>query len=572
MKFLLALLLGYALHAQSSCYTVQLVSRFASETNRETLSKESYDVSCKLMEIGKTLTVRCGCYEKVKDAKEVLPKYQKEHSSAYVTTTYKSRFDQAQVKMDAPIAPIIVDAPKEAHIAPVVAVASVKKIEPAIVATEVVSVFANETIGENILPQKELVVTPQNVVDVKETQNKTEAKKEKKKKSKKKKKEKAQLKYVKKQNETYDYHRYLKKLESKKGIGLFDYRYKFGAQLSYDLAYVDQANLSYGAHDWRRIRFYHKGSFFDEKLFYEFEYSYTGANKYKDVLLGYQGSLEFLEGDYRFKFGNIKVPFSLEGYSSSKNITFMERALNDAYGDSRKVSIELLLGKDFDESRVNWFGSFYTNSIDERIKNSVNQPGYASRITYAYKVRKNHLLALGTAFAKQNMQGENVKFNQTSESNWMNEKYVKAKVKNVASERKKNFEALYVYDKYSLQGEYSSVALSALKNNYNFEGVYLQGSYFLLGTGRKYNFDDSTLGKIKPYQGGALELAFRYSYINLSDKDEQNGEQTDYGFGLNWYLNNEIRFFLNYTVARPTGNGEYDGQLQIIQSRVLFAF
>ena len=556
MKYLVALLLTYALHAQSGCYTVQLVSRFASDKNRETLSKESYESSCKLMEIEKTLTVRCGCYEKLKDAKEVLPTYQKEYPSAYVTSTYKSRFYQADVK----VKPIVV-VPKEALFAPAIAV-SVKKIEPVKVSTEVVFVDENERIVENTLPEKELFVISENIVKAKESQ---------KKKSKKKKKEK-EVKYVKKQSQTYDYNRYLKKLESKKGEGLFDYRYRFGAQLSYDLAYIDEADASYGSHDWRRIRVFHQGSFFDEKLFYELEYSYTGTNKYKDNLVGYEDKISFLNSDYRIKFGNIKIPFSLEGYSSSKNITFMERALNDAYGDGRKLGAEVVVGTEFANNRINLFVSVFSNSIDERIDGDVEQPGYSTRLTYAYKLRKNHLFSLGGAILNQDMKGENVKFKQTSESAWMKNEYVRVKVKDVDSMSKKNIEALYIYDNYSLQGEYATISLDALKNNYDFDGVYLQGSYFLLGTGRKYNFDDSTLGKIKPYQGGAVELSFRYSYLNFNGKDEQNGEQTDYTFGLNWYLNNEIRVFLNYTIAQPTGAEEYDGQLQILQSRILFAF
>jgi phosphate-selective porin OprO/OprP len=338
------------------------------------------------------------------------------------------------------------------------------------------------------------------------------------------------------------------------------------------MAYISEAESSYHATDWRRIRMYHKGSFFDEKLFYEGEYSFTGDGKYKDVYIGYQNSLKSLNTKYRVKLGNIKIPFSLEEYTSSKYITFMERSLNDAFGESRKLGGELLLSTHAGESYINLFGSLYSNSIDERMNDEVSMPGYSGRLTYAYEFGKNHLFSIGGAFMNQNVGGENIKYNQASESEWILEKYVSVKVKDVDSVEKNNLEALYINNKFSLQAEHVSTLVNALKENYVFNAYYVQGSYFLIGNGRRYKLDTSTFGKIKPNRDGALELAFRYSYLDLNDKDEHGGMQTDYNYGINWYVSDELRLMLNYIVAQPQGTDEYDGLLQILQARVLFAF
>ena len=62
---LLILFMSVALFSKSSqsCYTVQLTSTYNSQENLKILRKKSYDKSCKLMEIGESLAVRCGCFE-----------------------------------------------------------------------------------------------------------------------------------------------------------------------------------------------------------------------------------------------------------------------------------------------------------------------------------------------------------------------------------------------------------------------------------------------------------------------------------------------------------------------------
>jgi phosphate-selective porin OprO/OprP len=77
---------------------------------------------------------------------------------------------------------------------------------------------------------------------------------------------------------------------------------------------------------------------------------------------------------------------------------------------------------------------------------------------------------------------------------------------------------------------------------------------------------------VKPNKDGSVEVAFRYSYLNLNDKDEHGGMQTDYTYGLNWYISKELKVMANYIVAKPKETDEYDGLLQIVQARILFAF
>lgn len=373
--------------------------------------------------------------------------------------------------------------------------------------------------------------------------------------------------------------KYADKLSNEHGIGEYDYKYKAGAHISADMAYFDVAPTYYEPdgkyfdYEFRRFRVYYKGSFFDEKFFHELEYSFTGPNQYKDVLVGYKDKIKILDKKvkYRAKLGNIKIPFGLEGYTSSKYNTFMERALTDSFAENRMLGTELLLNTNFNkEHYVNLFLGAFGNSIDDYIENEAQTQKYALRSTYGYLFGKNHLLSVGGSLLHKEANGENIKYDQSAEAHLIKNEYVSTRVKDVDSAQNYALEALYIYKKYSFQSEYIKSSIDALKDDYSFDAYYLQGSYFLTKHKRKYKFSNSTITRIKPKKG-AVEVALRYSYIDLNDKDETGGEQTDMNYGINFYVNNEVRIMVNY-VTSWIDSEDYDGMLHLVQARFQLAF
>ena len=571
MKYIILLLSVASLYA-NSCYTVQIKSAYNDAKNYDKFMSKTYPQSCKAMEIGKTLAVRCGCFDAYSDAKKTLPYFKKIYKKSYIMSTYKSRFDtptlqKVEVKEEKVKKTLVeVSTVAPAILAPMV----LERKEPEIVKVLAPIVKEDEYIQSADLEEGQVIID--------DAKNDLPVVQEEKLQLIKSKKKKKKIKYRKKRAGEYFYTRSLKQLQNKRGVGRYDYKYKFGAQLSYDAGYIYEADDKYFNSLWRRVRVYHSGSFFDETLFYQLEYSFTGSNKYKDIYAGYQNKIQTTNSEYRIKLGNIKIPFSLERYSSSKNLTFMERALNDAFSENRKLAGEVLLSQNFYNNRINLFASAFSNSIDDNINDELNKPGQSYRAVYSYKARKRHLLSFGGGYQTRDMKGENVKINQASESKLIENKYVSVKIKDVDTLNKYNIEALYIYNKFSLQAEYTSTDVLALVDNYNFDAYYGQVSYFLFGKGRRFSTDDSKLKKVKPNKDGALEFAFRYSYINLNDKGEKGvnpedgGEQKDYTYSLNYYMSKELRFMLNYIVAEPIKTDDYDGRLQIVQGRVLFAF
>ncbi len=103
----------------------------------------------------------------------------------------------------------------------------------------------------------------------------------------------------------------------------------------------------------------------------------------------------------------------------------------------------------------------------------------------------------------------------------------------------------------------------------NFDGGYVQASYTITGEHRKYNPSTGAYTGITPAHPfdiaglsegawGAFEVAGRFSMVNLNDhyttggatsgstNAVAGGEQHVFTVGANWYVNNNLRFMLDY--------------------------
>jgi phosphate-selective porin OprO and OprP len=140
----------------------------------------------------------------------------------------------------------------------------------------------------------------------------------------------------------------------------------------------------------------------------------------------------------------------------------------------------------------------------------------------------------------------------------------------------------------------------ALKSptNYFFSGGYIQLAYTLTGENRAY---DKRLGRLNtfyfgsqgPYNNawfvrgddghysvnwGAWEVAARYSYLNLNDGENlnrvQGGVMNGLTFGLNWYLNTNLKFQFDYVYDQRSdlAAGAIPGQTSGLGMRMQFMY
>jgi hypothetical protein len=97
IKRFLSLLMLFSIGANAqSCYSVALwsIPKKAKKPNMLI----SYEAECKVFEISSQVTQRCGCYDSVSEAKELLKKYINKFHTAYITPTRRSRFEIVEKK------------------------------------------------------------------------------------------------------------------------------------------------------------------------------------------------------------------------------------------------------------------------------------------------------------------------------------------------------------------------------------------------------------------------------------------------------------------------------------------
>lgn len=129
----------------------------------------------------------------------------------------------------------------------------------------------------------------------------------------------------------------------------------------------------------------------------------------------------------------------------------------------------------------------------------------------------------------------------------------------------------------------------------SFDGWYVQGAWVLTGETRAWASNTGGLRGIKPAsnfdpakgQWGAVEIAARYSVLDLDDHagvrgaatpagGVRGGEQTITTLGLNWYPNAVFRFQLQYQmidINRLSATGVQVGEdVDVVSLRSQFAF
>jgi phosphate-selective porin OprO/OprP len=107
------------------------------------------------------------------------------------------------------------------------------------------------------------------------------------------------------------------------------------------------------------------------------------------------------------------------------------------------------------------------------------------------------------------------------------------------------------------EGLRSTVARD-LSGSLSFQGVSVATSFVFTGERRSYRVGTGSFGSIKPkHKWGAIELAGRYSHLDLEDGTITGGTENNGTVALNWYWTRGSRLALDYIKvdAKPNRNG-----------------
>jgi phosphate-selective porin OprO/OprP len=312
------------------------------------------------------------------------------------------------------------------------------------------------------------------------------------------------------------------------------------------------------------------------------------AVEMKDVWLGYEGFANSL-----VKIGNYKEPFSLETLTSSKYITFMERSYADNFSPDRNIGLGYAHWGTWWQAAVGAFGQ-PAGSVDA----SGRDEGYGltGRVTIAPINRPGRLLHLGGAISRRTPNGDpapdtnTVRFRARPETNVSQARFfTTGKIRLVDYTMLMNGELAGVYGPWSLQAEYTKADVHRLSGlaTPTFHAEYAFVSYFLTGETRPYLVEEGEFDRIVPKSSslGAWEIAARVSGIDLNDPSTgvniAGGRGTNYTLGINWYINANFKWMLDYTRVVTDKNAKPDlgvapfvagDRFNMIQTRVALAF
>jgi len=355
-----------------------------------------------------------------------------------------------------------------------------------------------------------------------------------------------------------------------------DKEIKFGGRIMYDMATWGSDDFENAGSEFRRVRFFNSGKLFGYTK-YKLQINYSSGNiSYKDVWIELGG----LPMDGSLRVGHFKEPFRLEALTSSKYITFIERALPIAFSPERNTGAMYQLNlQDRISVQAGMFTSFYSKfptgiftGIFEgdsygNDKNAFNNVNATARITYLLMNHNDRLLHLGAAVRKRKNSDNTYGFSVRPE-NHLGTKLLTPSFENVDETNITGLEIAYISGPLSLQGEYILTAVSLdpeiemHSTQYELNGYYGKVSYFLTGESRLYKSSYEGFNRVKPKNNygengwGAFEIAARVSQIDLSSVE--NGTLDDITLGLNWYLNPNTRVMINYVMGEMTN---YQGDI-----------
>jgi phosphate-selective porin OprO and OprP len=303
----------------------------------------------------------------------------------------------------------------------------------------------------------------------------------------------------------------------------------------------------------------------------EYDFGFPGRPNFTDVWV----DVAELPTVGHVRIGQWKQPFSMEPATSFREIMFMERSLAFALVPFRQIGVgvyDTLL-----DEAATYAISVYRFPTDA-FGNAAGDGGYGMTTRETMLLWSNDCgdtLHLGASYTCNTSSTDTIRIRSTPEVG-----FTQLDVNNVSS-----FPIPFFVDtgvlplaNYQVIGAelatgvgsllFQSEIMCAMVNQQGapflqLPAGYAQLGYVLTGERREYNTQAAAYGRVVPNAPfgkggpGAIEVAGRYSVIDLNDANVQGGRLQDLTFGVNWYLNKFTRLEFNYVnpvLDRPADN------------------
>ncbi|WP_350150534.1 porin [Nitrosomonas sp.] len=315
----------------------------------------------------------------------------------------------------------------------------------------------------------------------------------------------------------------------------------------------------------------------------------------------------FWEGNFakplNIRAGKFKPAFGLERLQSATALAFNERAFPTSLAPNREIGGQIFgtILWDTTEYQVGLFSGMVDNSSglrDSVIYSNYSGVDFVARL-FSHPLKHSDVelvkgLGLGIAYSYGTQQGNA----QRGESHLP--VFISPGQQSIASYARGAFadgsrerigpQLYYSYGPLGVLGEYTvsqqNVKLGAVTDKVTHNAFQAQLSWVLFN-------GDASFRRIRPHSPltlenisslGAVQLVGRYAVLNLDDKAFAHGlfdsdhavrKAQDFGIGINWYLNRNIKFQLDYNQTHFTGGaggGADRAEEKVLFSRMQIAF
>jgi phosphate-selective porin OprO/OprP len=347
-------------------------------------------------------------------------------------------------------------------------------------------------------------------------------------------------------------------------------RLKLGGRLHYDTAWYDDDLTPIADNaDVRRLRLELSGRVGDDWSF-KIDRDVGGTSRgWKNVWLAWSG-IDHL----RLSAGNQIAPFGVEQLQSSNSTLLMERSLMSALTPSFLKGVQARYALGDWTATAGYFGDPLG---DEFGQNNASGQGPLGRLTFAPQHRRYRTLHLGASIQQRSLDaGSEFRLRTRPESGVADAVLLDTgRIVDADEFVAYGAEGIWRYRGWSAQAEYVRMDLQRhVGSDLRFDGGYAQLGYVLTGESRRYSRASGTLGGIRPrHDWGALEVALRYSQLDLQDGNVSGGVGRNLGAGLNWYLNRNVALSANFIRARARPNRRGDDETaNVLQLRAQIHF
>lgn len=339
--------------------------------------------------------------------------------------------------------------------------------------------------------------------------------------------------------------------------------------------------------DIRRARLGVKGKIQND-FKYEIQGTYGGGGVDTEGLGEKNTILDIAFVDYevnpalQFRFGKFKMPYSLEQLTSSNNIDFMERSM------ANQVEGEIVPSK---ETGAMVFGSpisgvTYGLALSKGRDNksaAVDSPDFVGRVTANVAEllgNKEFVTHLGLGYSTGEIAAMTPGSKATEARGATIFTSAGGGVTAGSTRTRIGLEGAIAYGPLKIQGEtfdtnYAPVGTA----DKSIKVYYTEALYNLTGESHNYSNSAGTFGWIKPKSAftnngglGAWQVGVRYTKLDATDftaSSTTTNKANALTFGINWILNENLRFMLNYVDTKfstPVGavGSKVDGEKAIM--------